>query len=238
MQCWEDGELTKPWETLVIYNLALSDIEPSPKRDATVTVETDDCGDRIVMKTTAPLEGGISRATLSAGEHLDVRLSAYTVDTLRRNICPRAVFDHVRVEKFKELHYSSPYFRWCYRLTIRWSTPSLPKDSIGHTAVAKSPLVFLRDPTFHVEVSCIGYGKTHITDDAVWFTDSALCKLLDLLPPPRCDTKFPFRLKDPGSPPQSTVSIEEVDDEGEATEAWGGGGGGDGDDDDEEAAES
>lgn len=212
LKCWSPGEIEAPWKTVVTYDVLPCDLTNPPGRDAKISIQSDDRGSEMAMVSV--YDADEARLTLP-GEGVGFRMALRRIDKTKRILKKTAVFSNVVVDKTKTLSYKS-FFAWQYRLSTRWSHPSIPTMEMGTTLESKNTLSFTQTPTYHFSIKCQGHG-TQTIKDPLWFIDSYLCKIMDIIPPPYRSNLFPFRVTlhspSPAAPPETSFESSELADD-------------------------
>ena len=193
MTCWEKGEVEAPWKSTIIYdippNMLEKDVEDLRKEChvLTTTLECDDQGNDALLHVSyleaPPLHMGITK-------HATVQVCVERQSGARNYIKNEADFKNIAIHVTKRLTFKE-HFDWHYDFTMRYREPYYNIRDLMED-VADKDMIFRDPPVCIFNLSCSGVKDTH---DYKYFTDSFLCKVMDVLPPAWRST--PLHVKTP-----------------------------------------
>lgn len=181
MTCWTEEERQQEWTYYVVYEVPQHVVEGSnddlkDRKDLRTTIECTAKGNHSALRVSyldkPPL-------TINIGPYAALHIVAEKGCNTGQYIAKNATFSKMLVEARKTFTFHE-HFDWQYTLTLRYCEPYYETAELVKDVVDKD--LFFRDPpTCLFDVSCRGAKDTQ---DATYFTDSFLCKVMDLLPAP------------------------------------------------------
>lgn len=181
MNCWEDGEVNKPWKSTVVYDVPPNMLEHNVedlRKECHVMRTLLQCDDH--GNDTEQIVSYLKEPPLSLGiaKHASIDLSIERRCGARNYIKKEANFLRISMDVSKRLVFKEHY-DWHYDFILRYREPYFKTHDLMED-VADKDIIFRDPPVCLFEISCAGVKNTH--DDA-YFTDSFLCKVMDILPP-------------------------------------------------------
>lgn len=184
MPCWDADEVAKPWTQHVTYDIPPTFLEkdvPALHHDLSTTLQCDAKGNDaqlvVAYQPSPPLQLGIGPTF----GHIDVRLEHECA--LRNYLKSDATFHKISVDVKKTLTFRE-HFDWEYTFVLRYREPyhelQLHDPDDHYNDNIDKDFIFRDPPLCFFEISCHGLKQA---TDHLYFADSFLCKMTDVLPP-------------------------------------------------------
>ncbi len=176
MTCWQEGEVERPWEVRVSFQLPKqSTVDPVPA-GADIEIRTDDKAETADVSVTRTRI--CHNLAVGKQSHLVGSFRLRTTYPGIRHINPDTEYTSCVVEQQKILTYHS-LFTWEYHFYVRWSFPMARiEENLDDN---RTELVFTKPPTYHIAVTCSAFKDCK---DPRYLAEDMFCKLWDFVPPP------------------------------------------------------